>query len=204
MSDTDNDADPRTTWRWLALLTRATPKWLLRWVARVAGRVIAWRYRDNWARNAARYLQFQLLIEGTNAGLYSDHVKAALDVLVGHMPVYVRWLHSRVDALLVNQLFMKTRTVTAPDYDNRVLMLHPYTVWKVSAEQLALHLVVEATQARLGRRFQRNRAGRIRAQRRALQEAVACARILPSREALLDRWERRLGTYNTQFPEAAA
>src|SRR5437773_70908 len=83
-----------------------------------------------------------------------------------------------------------TRRVTAVDQRNRVLMLHPYTVWKVPPEQLALYMVGEATRLRLGRPFTRSRAATIRADRRVLQEVVACARILPHSEALAREWEK--------------
>jgi len=204
MPETGNDADPRSTWRWVLLLRRATPGWMLRLVGGIASRVIMWRYRDSFDKNSPEYRQFHLWVHGTNADLYRDHVKAALDVLAAYAPVHMRWLRTRIDALLVNQLFMMTRTVTAADHRHRVLMLHPYTVWMVSPGQLALYLVAEATRLRLGRRFTQNRAGMIRADRRVLQEAVACARILPDNEALVVRWEKRLGAFNTRFPEAAA
>ena len=150
MSDTGNDPDPRSTWRWLSLLRRVTPRWTLRLVGGIASRIIIWRYRDSFDTNSPEYRQFRLWVHGTNADLYSDHVKAALDVLAVYAPVHLRWLRSKIDAVLVNQLFMMTRTVTAADHRHRVLMLHPYTVWKVSAEQLALYLVAEATSLRLG------------------------------------------------------
>src|SRR5437899_3605789 len=129
-SDTDRDADPRTTWRWLRLLQRAVPQWLRQFVGGIALRIITWRYRDSFDRNSPEYRQFHLWIHGTNADVYRDHVKAALDVLAVHAPVYIRWLRSDIDALVVNQLFMIVRRVTAADQRNRVLMLHPYTVWK--------------------------------------------------------------------------
>src|SRR5204863_325578 len=83
--------------------------------------------------------------------------------------------------------FMMIRTVTAAHHGHRLLILHPYTVWKVSAEQLALYLVAEATSLRLGSGFSRSRAGRIRAIRRQYQEMVACARVLPRGDALVAR-----------------
>ena len=163
-----------------------------------------WRYRDSFDTNSPEYRQFRLWVHGTNADFYSDHVKAALDVLAVYAPVHLRWLRSKIDAVLVNQLFMMTRTVTAADHRHRVLMLHPYTVWKVSAEQLALYLVAEATSLRLGCGFSHSRSGRIRAIRRQYQEMVACARVLPHGDALVARWEKHLAAFNTQFPDAAA
>jgi len=136
--------------------------------------------------------------------VYCHHVERALDVLALHRPVYLRWLRSGVDALLVNQFFMSARQATVATYLNRVLMLHPYTVWKVSAEELALYLVAEATSLRLGPRFSKTRVGRIRAVRLQYQEMVACARVLPHGDALVARWEKRLAAFNVQFPQAAA
>ncbi len=204
MPDTGNDPEARSVWRWVVLLRRVTPRWVLRLVGGIASRIIMWRYRDSFDATSPVYRQFRLWVHGTNADLYCDHLKAALDVLALHAPVHMRWLRSGFDALLVNQLFMVTRTVTAADYRHRVLMVHPYTVWKVTPEQSALYFIAEATRLRLGRRFTQNRADTIRANRRVLQEVVACARILPDGETLVGRWEKRLGAFNTRFPEAAA
>src|SRR5207245_2489214 len=115
----------------------------------------------------------------------------------------LRWLRSGLDTIIVNQLFKVARTPTYPNYGDRVLNLHPQIVWKVSSEQLALFLVADATRARLGRPFRRTRSAAVRANRRALQEMVACARVLPASGALVARWEQRLGAFNKQFPEAA-
>jgi hypothetical protein len=196
--------DPRSAWRWIKLVARLTPRWLLRSVSGITVRIMIWRYRDLWNKLGRQHLQFHLWIDGTNADVYCDHVQRMLDVLGLHGPVYLRWLRSGIDALLVNQFLIMLKQVTVADYNNRVLILHPYTVWKVSAEELALYLVAEATSLRLGRTFSQTRAGRIRAVRRQYEEMVACARVLPHADALVARWETRLAAFNTQFPEAAA
>jgi len=202
-SDSRNTDDPRPTWKWLGRFAHLRPKWLFRFLADFAGRVIAWRYRAHWARLAPQYLQFKLLIDGINAELYSEHLKAALDVLATHAPLYLRWLHRGVDWLVVNQLFMITKTAAVVDYNNRLLAMHPYTVWKASPELLGLCLVSEATRIRLGRGFRRNRSARIRAERRILSEVLACARALPDGATLVEAFEKRLEAFNTRFPEGA-
>jgi hypothetical protein len=203
-SDTNSRDDPRATWRWLKIISRTTPRWLGHLVSGIAFRIILWWYRASFDRKSPEYRQFHLWIHGTNAELYRDHVKAALDVLALHAPTHIRWLRSNIDALVVDQLFMIVRSIGVTEDRHRLLVLHPYTVWKVSAEQLALYLIAEATSLRLGRGFSRTRAGEIRAVRRQYEEMVACARAFPHSDELVAHWEKRLAAFDAQFPKAAA
>ena len=150
------------------------------------------------------HLGMGLLAEGTNADLYRERLKGALDLLNAHAPVYLRWLRSSFKILFVDQLFMIMRRTTYPDYGAKLILIHPYTAWKVSTEQLALYLAADATRGRLGRRFRRGAAAAIRAQRRAVKEMVSCAHLLPSGESLVVRWEQYLAEYDRRYPEAAA
>jgi hypothetical protein len=86
---------------------------------------------------------------------------------------------------------------------DKVLFVNPKLAWKSSPEQLALDLVIEATRGRMGKRFRRSRATRIRAARRALEEMVACARRLPG-QTLVEESERQLRAFEAHLAEAAA
>src|SRR5882762_4880675 len=128
MSNSNNPDDPRPAWIWMGRFARVGPRWLVGFVARTVMRVTALRYRAAWARVAPQCLQFRLLIQGINAELYADRLRVALDVVAAQAPIYLRWLHRGIDWLVVNQLFMITRTVTAVEFSTRMLAIHPYTV----------------------------------------------------------------------------
>src|SRR5712664_4473518 len=110
-SDTDSRDDPRATWRWLKIIIRTTPYWLRHLVGGIAFRITLRLYRASFDKNSPEYRQFHLWIHGTNAELYRDRVKAALDLLAVHAPTHIRWLRSHIDALVVNQLFMIVRSM---------------------------------------------------------------------------------------------
>jgi len=183
--------------------TRLVPGWLLGIIANLVGAVILFFRRDAFNENLPTYRGLHLWLEGVNADLYLEHLKPALDLIDAYAPVYLRWLRSRFQAVVVSQIFMIMRTVTVVDVRRRRFAVHPYTVWKVSPEQLAVHLVRGATRGRLGIRFARKKAG-VRADRRVLEEAVAFARKLPNGGTVVETWERHLATFNQRFPQAAA
>jgi uncharacterized protein involved in tolerance to divalent cations len=149
------------------------------------------------------YRGIHLWFEGVNADLYRDRVAAAFELIDANASIYLRWLSSRLPALVVNQLFMVTRSVTWMDLRRGILIIHPYTVWKISAPELAVYLVGAATSARLGKRFARKRA-LVRRGKRVLEEAVEFARKLPGAELVVANWERRLADFRKRYSEAAA
>ena len=204
MPSSSDSADPRPLWHRLALIARVVPAWVLQPISGAAQRILLFLCRRSLRRDHPVHQGMGLWTEGTNADLYLQRLKSALDLLSAHAPVYLRWLRSSFQSLLITQLFMIMRRTTYPDYGARLVMIHPYTAWKVSSEQLALYLAADATRGRLGLRFRRGRAATTRGNRRALQEMVACARMLPSGERLVTRWEQYLAEFDRRFPEAAA
>ena len=182
---------------------RLVPPWLLIRLADLTGRIILFRHRDSFDKNSPTHRGIHLWLEGANAELYLDHLKPAIDLIDTYGPVYLRWIRTRFNAIVVSQLFMIMRTVTAVDVRRRFFAAHPYTVWRFSAEELALYLVGGATRGRLGRRFTR-RGARVRADRCVLEEMIAFARRLPGSQELVTKWEHRLAEFNEHFPPAAA
>lgn len=204
MPSSSDPADPRSIWQRLALIAKVVPAWLLQPISGTVRWIVLFLCRRSLRRDHPVHHGIGLWTEGMNANLYLQRLKSALDLLSAHAPVYLRWLRSNFRSLLISQLFMIMRRTTYPDYGARLVMIHPYTAWKVSPEQLALYLAADATRGRLGPRFRRGRAAITRGNRRALKEMVACARMLPSGEPLVTRWEQYLAEFDRRFPEAAA
>ena len=188
----------------MAVIARVVPSWLIRLVTGPARLIVLRSLRRSTNQAMPHYLGIGLLAEGTNAELYLERLTDALDLLSSHAPIYLRWLRTYFRVLFVHQLFMAMRRTTYPDYGARLIMIHPYTAWKVSADQLALYLAADATRARLGRRFRYRGTPAIRAQRRAVKEMISCAHMLPSGEPLVVKWEQYLADYDLRYPEAAA
>jgi hypothetical protein len=188
----------------MAVIAKLVPGWLIRLTAGPGRLVVLFFLRRATSQDMPLHLGMGLLAQGTNADLYRERLKNALDLLSAHAPIYLRWLRTHFRVLFVDQLFMIMRRTTYPYYGARLIMVHPYTAWRASPEQLALYLAADATRGRLGRRFRRGGAAAIRAQRRAVKEMISCAHMLPSGEPLVVRWEQYLAEYDRRYPEAAA
>jgi hypothetical protein len=197
-------ADLRTIWRRLALIAKVVPEWVLQLIGGAIRGIFLLFYRRSLRKGNPVHQGIGLWTEGVNSDLHLQRLKSALDLLGAHAPVYLRWFRRRFESLLISQLFMIMRRTTFPDYRARLVMVHPYTAWKVSPEQLALYLAAEATRGRFGPRFSRRRLSTTRVNRRALKEMVACARMLPSGGPLVAKWEQYLADFDRHFPEAAA
>ena len=195
-------ADPRKFWRLAYRIARVTPSWVMSLCGLLA-RLLFRVTRITLRGRVPRHLGFYVWTGGINAALYEARLVAALDLLDRYAPVYLRWLQRTFHILFVDQVLRIMRDPVRPDYWVRMLGLNPYAVWHASGEQLARYLVVEATRGRLGRRFRRTRAGRIRASRRGLEEMVACARLLPGAPALVE-CEERLRKFDERCAIAAA
>ncbi len=195
--------DPRKIWRVMHRIARVTPSWVVSLCGLLA-RVLFRVSRITWRGRVPQHLGFYVWTGSINAGLYEARLIAALDLLARYAPVYLRWLQGTFRVLFVDQVLRIMREPVRPDYWVRMLGLNPYTVWHASSEQLALYLVVEAARGRLGRRFRRTRAGRIRASRRGLEEMVECARLLPGAPALVAECEERLRKFDERCAKAAA
>jgi hypothetical protein len=160
--------------------------------------------RPYWKRKLPRHGGLYLWIKGSNADLYENRVRAALDLLTTRAPVHLRWLQSTFEILIVDQLLRIMREPTRAEYQMRFLALNPYIVWHDSIDGLALYLVGHAVMGRLGSRFRRTRPSRLRASRRALLEMIQCARAFPDGATLAIDYEKRLGEFEEKFPESAA
>ncbi len=180
---------------------RLVPRWLLAPSAQLAYVFLMYRWRDVWNEKAPVHRGVHLWLEGVNSDLYRERLIAALDLIDARAPVYLRWLRTRLPAIVVNQMLMVTRNVTWMDRRRGILMIHPYTVWKISPSNLAVYVVGAVTRARLGKRFERKRV-LIRAGQRVLEEAVAFARMLPDGDAVVPAWERRLADFIKQYSQA--
>ena len=204
MSTSTTPNDPRHIWRAIARIKRLVPAWLLRAANRGIAPLAVFVLRWFVDKDLPVYRGFRLWVEDVNADIYLDHLKKGVDLLSTYAPVHLRWLRRSFDELWVNQVFMILRSSTNPNLRARILTLHPYTVWKVSAEELALYLAGEGARGRLGRRLQRGPNGATRAHRRAIKEMIAVARKLPSGEPLVTKLHESLAELNREFPDAAA
>jgi len=196
-------SDPQEIRSLATRIQRFVPRWLVLQVLGAFMDLFVFFRVESLNKQAPTHLGVHIWPEGGNADLQLERVKAALDLIRAHAPIYLRWLGSRFHAVVVSQLFMVMRTVSEVDVRRRMFCLNPYTVWNVSSEQLALYLVAGATRGRLGRRFMRRFASD-RANRRVLEEMVAFARHLPAAEALVAQWERHLAEFSQRHPEPAA
>src|SRR5467141_5162158 len=163
----DSASDPRPIWRLNRRLQRFLPRWLLFGLFSVLRSLLFVFFRDYLNSLAPVHKGVHIWTEGPNSDLYLERVKLALDVISTSGPIYVRWLGRRSNAVVVSQLFMIMPSMMTVDVRRRIITLRPQTVWKESAEQLALYLVGGATRSRLGRRFA-VRMSAVRGDRRVL------------------------------------
>jgi hypothetical protein len=203
MGDRSPSEDPG---QWAASTRRvwaALPKWITRLglsIAWVVLRVSLPFYR----RRLPQHLGFSLWTGGENADIYEKRLKGALDLLATQCPTHLRWLRGSLPILSTWQSLRVARASFMPGYKLGILGVNPYTAWNITNEQLALYFVAFGTRARMARSVLWTPARKVRGQRRALLEMVACARHFPNSQPLVAEWEKHLREFERRYGNAAA
>jgi len=200
MSSTD-PLDPRPTLRRAVLLYRLTPRWLRDSFDTLFSAIIRFHWRSK-SNGLLRHKGIFLSVEGPNAELSEARLKAAIDVLAAGESTYLRWLHNALPVFEANPLTFRVPMI--PNYRAGVATFNPISIWRVSAEELAVLLVAASTKGRLMRPFGLRRTWAARANRRALTEALSFARRLPGAHPLVLDWEGRLRAFDKAHPHVAA
>ena len=147
---------------------------------------------------APLYYGIHLVSDGARPGPYTDLLKAALDLIQVHAPVYLRWLQTRFRAIIVSKALLMSNVVSV-DLRHAHLIVHPDLVRNTAREQLPILLVAGAIGGRLGRRFKGSKAT-LRRRRAMLEGAIAFGNRLPGSEQFVAVLERQLEKVNNHDP----